>query len=82
MLSSFSDFSDYFFSLQRNYDISLPHNKIHDALCLLSKEMAALAMPYGEEFHPEAAIVNYFGPSIFSLFLHSFLCVHNGASNC
>lgn len=26
-------------------------------------------MPYGEEFHPEAAIVNYFGPSIFS-------CIH------
>ncbi|XP_065873071.1 alpha-ketoglutarate-dependent dioxygenase alkB isoform X2 [Euphorbia lathyris] len=45
----------------RNYNISLPHNKIPDALCLLAKKLAAPAMPTGEEFHPEAAIVNYFG---------------------
>lgn len=47
---------------KRNYDVSLPHKKIPDALCELAKQMAAPAMPMGEEFHPEAAIVNYFGP--------------------
>ncbi|XP_038989289.1 alpha-ketoglutarate-dependent dioxygenase alkB-like isoform X2 [Phoenix dactylifera] len=47
----------------RNYDVSLPHNKIPDALCVLSKKMAIPAMPSGEEFQPEAPIVNYFGPS-------------------
>ncbi|KAK4780020.1 hypothetical protein SAY87_016126 [Trapa incisa] len=46
---------------KRNYDVSLPHNKIPDALCELAKQMAATAMPTGEEFKPEAAIVNYFG---------------------
>ncbi|XP_062149852.1 alpha-ketoglutarate-dependent dioxygenase alkB isoform X1 [Alnus glutinosa] len=46
---------------KRNYNVSLPHNKIPDALCHLAKRMAAPAMPKGEEFHPEAAIVNYFG---------------------
>ncbi|GLT86690.1 hypothetical protein SLE2022_048120 [Rubroshorea leprosula] len=46
---------------KRNYDVSLPHNKIPDALCRLAKRMAAPAMPMGEEFRPEAAIVNYFG---------------------
>ncbi|XP_010530546.1 PREDICTED: alpha-ketoglutarate-dependent dioxygenase alkB [Tarenaya hassleriana] len=46
---------------KRNYDISLPHNKIPDALCQLVKRLAAIAMPVGEEFSPEAAIVNYFG---------------------
>ncbi|XVF02761.1 hypothetical protein REPUB_Repub04eG0201800 [Reevesia pubescens] len=46
---------------KRNYDVSLPHNKIPDALCQLAKRMAEPAMPNGEEFRPEAAIVNYFG---------------------
>ncbi|KAI3426802.1 Fe2OG dioxygenase domain-containing protein [Psidium guajava] len=45
---------------QRNYDASLPHNKIPDALCQLAKRLASPAMPKGEEFRPEAAIVNYF----------------------
>ncbi|PON32661.1 Alkylated DNA repair protein AlkB [Trema orientale] len=45
----------------RNYDVSLPHNKIPDALCGLAKRLAAPAMPKGEDFKPEAAIVNYFG---------------------
>ncbi|KAK8516733.1 hypothetical protein V6N12_049452 [Hibiscus sabdariffa] len=45
----------------QNYDVSLPHKKIPDALCQLAKRMAAPAMPVGEEFLPEAAIVNYFG---------------------
>ncbi|XP_059656664.1 alpha-ketoglutarate-dependent dioxygenase alkB [Cornus florida] len=46
---------------KRNYDVSLPHNKIPHGLCQLAKKMAAPAMPLGEEFQPEAAIVNYFG---------------------
>lgn len=46
---------------KRNYDVSLPHNKIPDELCQLAKRMAAPAMHSGEEFQPEAAIVNYFG---------------------
>jgi alkylated DNA repair protein alkB family protein 1 len=50
-------------SLQRNYDVSLPHNKIPDLLSALAKKMAIPAMPSGEEFKPEAAIVNYYGPS-------------------
>ncbi|XP_042447967.1 alpha-ketoglutarate-dependent dioxygenase alkB-like isoform X1 [Zingiber officinale] len=48
---------------KRNYDFTLPHNKIPEKLCQLAKEMAVPAMPSGEEFQPEAAIVNYFGPS-------------------
>ncbi|ONK58479.1 uncharacterized protein A4U43_C09F13470 [Asparagus officinalis] len=48
---------------KRNYDVTLHHNKIPDSLCLLAKKMASPAMPSGEEFKPEAAIVNYFGPS-------------------
>ncbi|KAJ0972539.1 hypothetical protein J5N97_020498 [Dioscorea zingiberensis] len=48
---------------KRNYDTSLPHNKIPDLLCQLAKKMAGPAMPVGDEFQPEAAIVNYFGPS-------------------
>lgn len=51
----------HIFLIQRNYDVSLPHNKIPDTLCQLAKRMAAPAMPSGEEFKPEAAIVNYFG---------------------
>ncbi|KAK8933876.1 Alpha-ketoglutarate-dependent dioxygenase alkB [Platanthera zijinensis] len=47
---------------KRNYDVSLPHKKIPYALCLVAKKMAVPAMPNGEEFRPEAAIVNYFGP--------------------
>ncbi|GAV90825.1 2OG-FeII_Oxy_2 domain-containing protein [Cephalotus follicularis] len=46
---------------KRNYDLSLPHNKIPDALGQLANRMAAPANPMGEEFQPEAAIVNYFG---------------------
>lgn len=46
---------------KRNYDVSLPHNKIPDELCQLAKRLAAPAMPIGEEFKPEAAIINYFG---------------------
>ncbi|TYI34147.1 hypothetical protein ES332_A04G183100v1 [Gossypium tomentosum] len=45
----------------RNYAVSLPNNKIPNALCQLAKRMAEPAMPIGEEFWPEAAIVNYFG---------------------
>ncbi|CAL9120662.1 Alpha-ketoglutarate-dependent dioxygenase [Musa troglodytarum] len=48
---------------KRNYDVSLPQNKIPNDLCLLAKKMAVPAMSSGEEFQPEAAIVNYFGPS-------------------
>ncbi|KAG0492876.1 hypothetical protein HPP92_006274, partial [Vanilla planifolia] len=48
---------------KRNYDVSLPHKKIPDALCHLAKKMALPAMPDGEQFQPEAAIVNYFGQS-------------------
>lgn len=47
--------------VQRNYDVSLPYNKIPNALSQLVKRMAEPAMPVGEEFQPEAAIVNYFG---------------------
>ncbi|KAK2969306.1 hypothetical protein RJ640_030847 [Escallonia rubra] len=47
---------------KRAYNISLAHNKIPDALCRLARKMAAPAMPFGEEFQAEAAIVNYFGP--------------------
>ncbi|KAF7034282.1 hypothetical protein CFC21_045318 [Triticum aestivum] len=48
---------------KRNYDVSLPHNKIPDDLATLAKKMAVPAMPSGEEFTAEAAIVNYYGPS-------------------
>ncbi|KAJ4818729.1 Alpha-ketoglutarate-dependent dioxygenase alkB [Rhynchospora pubera] len=47
----------------RNYNVSLPHNKIPEGLCKLAKKMASPAMSKGEEFRPEAAIVNYYGPS-------------------
>lgn len=47
--------------VQRSYNVSLPHNSIPDALCELAKRLAAPAMLSGEEFQPEAAIVNYFG---------------------
>lgn len=50
--------------VQRNYDVSLPHNKIPDELCELVKKLAAPAMPAGDEFKPEAAIVNYFASGI------------------
>lgn len=50
-----------FVFLQRSYNISLPHREIPDALCQLAKKMAGPAVPYGVEFRPEAAIVNYFG---------------------
>lgn len=52
------------FTMQRNYDVSLPHKKIPDTLCQLAKRLATPAMPLGEEFQPEGAIVNYFGPGI------------------
>jgi len=41
--------------------VSLPHNKIPEALCELAKQLAKSALPTGVEFRPEAAIVNYFG---------------------
>lgn len=60
--------------LQRNYDVSLSHNKIPDALAQLAKKMAAPAMPLGQEFQPEAAIVNYFGlGALFSLVSLTFV---------
>ncbi|KAL8156924.1 hypothetical protein AgCh_001866 [Apium graveolens] len=46
---------------KRNYNVGLPHNKIPDLLSQLAKKMAAPSMSFGEEFQPEAAIVNYFG---------------------
>ncbi|CAH9132129.1 unnamed protein product [Cuscuta epithymum] len=46
---------------KRSYNVSLPHNKIPDELCQLSTKLAAPAMGPGENFQPEAAIVNYFG---------------------
>lgn len=46
---------------KRSYNVSLAHNKIPHALCQLAKKMATPAMQLGEEFRPEAAIVNYFG---------------------
>ncbi|XP_061338734.1 alpha-ketoglutarate-dependent dioxygenase alkB [Gastrolobium bilobum] len=46
---------------KRNYDVSLPHNKIPEALCELAKQLSQPALPAGVEFKPEAAIVNYFG---------------------
>ncbi|XP_020210422.1 alpha-ketoglutarate-dependent dioxygenase alkB [Cajanus cajan] len=46
---------------KRNYEVSLPHNKIPDALCELAKQLAKPALPAGVEFRPEGAIVNYFG---------------------
>ncbi|XP_021745011.1 alpha-ketoglutarate-dependent dioxygenase alkB-like [Chenopodium quinoa] len=45
---------------KRNYDVSLPHNKIPAELCQLVKKLAVPAMPSGDVFKPEAAIVNYF----------------------
>lgn len=53
--------------LQRSYNVSLPHKKIPDDLCCLAKKLAGPAMPLGEEFHPEAAIVNYFALGILSI---------------
>lgn len=44
--------------------MSLPHNKIPDALCQLAKKLALPALPAGDEFKPEAAIVNYFASGI------------------
>ncbi|XP_017226860.1 alpha-ketoglutarate-dependent dioxygenase alkB isoform X2 [Daucus carota subsp. sativus] len=46
---------------KRSYNVDLPHNKIPDLLSELAKKMAAPSMSLGEEFQPEAAIVNYFG---------------------
>nr|GFA88553.1 alpha-ketoglutarate-dependent dioxygenase AlkB [Tanacetum cinerariifolium] len=39
------------------YNVLLPHNKIPDAFSQLAKKMAAPAMPVGEDFQPEVAIV-------------------------
>ncbi|WOH16649.1 hypothetical protein DCAR_0936207 [Daucus carota subsp. sativus] len=47
--------------IERSYNVDLPHNKIPDLLSELAKKMAAPSMSLGEEFQPEAAIVNYFG---------------------
>ncbi|CAN1313509.1 Alpha-ketoglutarate-dependent dioxygenase alkB [Linum perenne] len=46
---------------KRNYNVSLPHKKIPEELCELARKLAAPAMLKGDEFRPEAAIVNYFG---------------------
>lgn len=46
---------------KRNYNVSLPHNKIPESLCQIAKRMAAPAMLDGNNFCPEAAIVNFFG---------------------
>lgn len=54
----------YILMVQRNYDVSLPHNKIPDELCQLVKRLAMPAMPAGDDFKPEAAIVNYFASGI------------------
>ena len=63
--------------VQRNYDVSLPHNKIPEALCELAKELAKPTLPAGVEFQPEAAIVNYFGLGMLKaiLFYIEFQCV-------
>ncbi|GKA92367.1 alpha-ketoglutarate-dependent dioxygenase AlkB [Tanacetum coccineum] len=45
--------------IDRGYNVSLPHNKIPNALSQLAKKMASHAMPVGEDFQPEAAIFNY-----------------------
>jgi len=59
--------------VQRNYNVSLQHNKIPEALCKLAKQLAKPAMPAGVEFHPEAAIVNYFASGLLKDIF--FLCV-------
>ncbi|KAF3779471.1 Alpha-ketoglutarate-dependent dioxygenase [Nymphaea thermarum] len=46
---------------KRSYDVSLPHGTIPDMLAEIAKRLARLATPE-DEFHPEAAIVNYYGP--------------------
>ncbi|KAL2332657.1 hypothetical protein Fmac_013870 [Flemingia macrophylla] len=46
---------------KRNYDESLPHNRIPESLCELAKQLAKPALLAGVEFRPEGAIVNYFG---------------------
>ncbi|KAG7012728.1 Alpha-ketoglutarate-dependent dioxygenase alkB [Cucurbita argyrosperma subsp. argyrosperma] len=60
VMRAYAQSGQYHTILERSYDISLPHNEIPSALCQLTKRMAAAAMPTGEEFKPEAAIVNYF----------------------
>jgi len=57
----FIELTYYYVCVQRNYDMSLPHNKIPEPLCELAKQLAKSALPAGVEFRPEAAIVNYFG---------------------
>lgn len=58
--------------MQRSYNVGLPHYKIPGLLSQLAKKMAAPSMPLGEEFQPEAAIVNYFGAGILLVLLGSF----------
>lgn len=57
--------------------MSLPHNKIPEALCELAKQLAKPALPAGVEFQPEAAIVNYFASGMlkFFFFYCEFACV-------
>lgn len=52
--------------VQRNYDVSLPHDNIPDALSKLAKHLAKPALPVGVEFQPEGAIVNYFALGMLS----------------
>lgn len=63
--------------MQRNYDVSLPHNKIPDALCELAKQLAKPALPIGVEFQPEAAIVNYFGLGMVKTYIYyiEYVCI-------
>lgn len=68
--------------LQRSYNVSLTHNKIPDALCQLAKKMASPAMPSGEEFQPEAAIVNYFGLGTLHLLVELFLTCQQTPNYC
>lgn len=50
--------------------MSLPHNKIPEALCELAKQLAKPTLPDGVEFLPEAAIVNYFGLGMLKVSLY------------
>jgi hypothetical protein len=51
----------------------LPHIEIPEGLCELAKKMASPAMSPGEEFRPEAAIVNYYGPSMRAASLQTYI---------
>ena len=77
MLAVFGKSLNDYVYVQRNYNVSLQHNKIPEALCELAKQLAKPALPAGVEFQPEAAIVNYFASgshkATFFFFIVSFL---------